>query len=413
MIHAMEPAIAEMGIARTAKLMLKLNQKDGFDCMSCAWPDPGHRKLAEFCENGAKAVTWEATQLKLSRDFWRENSLTSLEDKTEYWLGKQGRIVEPMYRARGSDHYEPVSWDGAYGIVADHLNALDDPNEAAFYTSGRASNEAAFMYQLFARALGTNNLPDCSNMCHESTGTAMLHTVGIGKLTIAYDDFEKSDLIIILGQNPVTNHPRMLTALQEAKKKGARIVAVNPMPEAGLLGYKDPQQVRGYVGKAIKIADQFMKIRLGGDMALLQAVAKRVFEAEDRAPGTVLDHNFIERYCDGFEAYRDHIAHVDEREVEQATALSSAEIDELADRYINSNRVIITWAMGITQHRRAVDTIKEIMNLLFCAAISGRPGAGASPIRGHSNVQGDRTWMGVWEQMPDSISGRARERIKL
>lgn len=400
--HSMEPAVMRMGLGRTAKLMLKLNQKDGFDCMSCAWPDPGHRKIAEFCENGGKAVTWEATPLKIERAFWKEHSLTSLEDKTEYWLGMQGRIVEPVYKAKGSDHYEPVSWDRAFSIVAEHLNALDDPNEASFYTSGRASNEAAFAYQLFSRAYGTNNLPDCSNMCHESTGTAMSYSVGIGKSTIAYNDFLESDLIIIMGQNPGTNHPRMLTALQEAKENGARIVAVNPLPEAGLIGYKDPQRVRGYVGKPTQIADQFMKIRSGGDMALLQAISKRVLAAEAAAPGTVLDHDFIERHCDGFEAFAEHIARVDDREVEQATGLSTAEIDELADRYLTSERVIIAWAMGVTQQRQGVATIKEIINLLLLRGNIGKPGAGASPIRGHSNVQGDRT-MGVWEQMPDSF----------
>ncbi|QYM76672.1 FdhF/YdeP family oxidoreductase [Leucobacter luti] len=400
--HSMKPSLTELGLVRTAKLMLKINQKDGFDCMSCAWPDPGHRKIAEFCENGSKAVTWEATPVTVPREFWAEHSLTSLEDKTEYWLGMQGRITEPVYRPRGSDHYEPISWDRAYGVVAEHLNALEHPNEAAFYTSGRASNEAAFLYQLFARMLGTNNLPDCSNMCHESTGTAMQYAVGIGKSTIAYDDFGKSDLIIIMGQNPGTNHPRMLTALQEAKENGARIVAVNPMPEAGLKGYKDPQRVRGYLGKATEIADQFLKIRLGGDMALLQAVSKRVLAAERAHPGTVLDQEFIAEYCDGFEEFAAHIDAVDEREVEQATGLSAAEIDELADRYLASERVIIAWAMGITQHRRGVDTIKEIINLLLLRGNIGKPGAGASPIRGHSNVQGDRT-MGVWEQMPDSF----------
>ncbi|MBL5974030.1 MAG: hypothetical protein D3X82_09800 [Candidatus Leucobacter sulfamidivorax] len=401
-LHSMEPAIKQMGLGRTARLMLKINHKDGFDCMSCAWPDPDHRKVAEFCENGAKAVTWEATPLKVERSFWEEHSLSSLEDRTEYWLGMQGRIIEPVYKAAGSDHYEPVGWDRAFQIIARHLNALDDPNEAAFYTSGRASNEAAFLYQLFARVLGTNNLPDCSNMCHESTGTAMLQTVGIGKSTVAYDDFAKAELIIIMGQNPGTNHPRMLTALQHAKENGARIVAVNPLPEAGLIGYKDPQSVRGYFGKAIKIADQFLQIRSGGDMALLQALSKRVLDAERRAPGTVLDRDFIERYCDGFEAFEAHMDRLDEREVALATGLAEVEIDELAERYIASDRTIICWAMGITQHRKAVDTIREIINLLLLRGNIGKPGAGASPVRGHSNVQGDRT-MGVWEQMPDSF----------
>lgn len=400
--HSMEPALTQMGLARTVKLMTKINHKDGFDCMSCAWPDPDHRKIAEFCENGGKAVTWEATPLKVERSFWREHSISSLEDKTEYWLGMQGRLIEPVYKAKGSDHYEPIDWDAAYALIADHLHALDAPDEAAFYTSGRASNEAAFVYQLFARVLGTNNLPDCSNMCHESTGTAMIHTVGIGKSTVAYKDFGESDLIIIMGQNPGTNHPRMLTALQEAKERGAHIVAVNPLPEAGLIGYKDPQRVRGYVGKPTQIADQFIKIRSGGDMALLQAVSKRVLDAERADPGAVLDHDFLQRHCDGFEAFAAHIDGLDEREVARATGIPVSEIDELAERYLNADRVIICWAMGITQHRKGVDTIREIINLLLLRGNIGKPGAGASPIRGHSNVQGDRT-MGVWEQMPDSF----------
>ncbi|MBU3995811.1 MAG: molybdopterin-dependent oxidoreductase, partial [Actinobacteria bacterium] len=401
-LHSMEPAIKNMGVGRTLKLMSKINHKDGFDCMSCAWPDPDHRKLAEFCENGAKAVTWEATPLKIPRAFWSENSLTSLADKTEYWLGMQGRITEPVYKAAGSDRYQPIDWESAFRIIAERLNGLDHPDEAAFYTSGRASNEAAFLYQLFARVLGTNNLPDCSNMCHESTGSAMQYSVGIGKSTVAYSDFLESDLIIIMGQNLGTNHPRMLTALQEAKENGAKIVAVNPLPEAGLIGYKDPQKLRGYVGKPTAIADQYLQIRLGGDMALLQAISKRVLAAEAERPGQVLDHDFIAQHCDGFEAFAAHIAEVDDREVEQATGLSEAQIDELAERYMSSDRVIIAWAMGITQHRRGVDTIKEILNLLLLRGNMGKPGAGASPVRGHSNVQGDRT-MGVWEKMPDSF----------
>ncbi|HIY67765.1 MAG TPA: molybdopterin-dependent oxidoreductase, partial [Candidatus Agrococcus pullicola] len=376
--HSMKPAIRDMGLARTAKLMTKINHKDGFDCMSCAWPDPEHRKLAEFCENGGKAVTWEATPVKVERPFWQEHSLSSLEDKTEYWLGLQGRLIEPVYKRKGSDHYEPIAWDDAFRIIAGHLRDLDSPDQAAFYTSGRASNEAAFLYQLLARVLGTNNMPDCSNMCHESTGTAMLETVGIGKSTIRYDDFEQSDLIIIMGQNPGTNHPRMLTALQEAKKAGAKIVAINPLPEAGLIGYKDPQKVTGYIGKPTKIADQMIQVRLGGDMALLQAVSKRVLAAEAKNPGTVLDHDFIDRYCDGFEAFAEHLENLDEREVERAAGVPMAEIDELAERYISSDRVIVCWAMGITQHRKAVDTIKEIMNLLFLRGNIGKPGAGAS-----------------------------------
>ncbi|MBC7723195.1 MAG: FdhF/YdeP family oxidoreductase [Burkholderiaceae bacterium] len=398
--HSMEPAISQMGVGRTLKLMASLNQKDGFDCMSCAWPDPSHRKLAEFCENGAKAVTWEANPLKVPRNFWSEHSVTDLLEKSEYWLGMQGRLVEPVYKRAGSDHYEPVGWDEAFAIIAEKLNGLDSPNEAAFYTSGRTANETAFVYQLFVRAFGTNNLPDCSNMCHESTGAAMGETLGVGKSTIAYDDFEKADLVIILGQNPGTNHPRMLTALEDAKKNGAKIVAVNPLPEAGLLRYKNPQTVKGIIGKGTNLADQFLQVRLGGDMALLQAVSKRVLAAEATNPGTVLDHAFLEEHAVGLEEFAAHMALVDDAEVLEATGLTTAEIDELAERYISSERVIITWAMGITQHTKAVSTIKEIVNLLLLRGNMGKPGAGASPIRGHSNVQGDRT-MGVWEKMPE------------
>ncbi|WP_350351682.1 FdhF/YdeP family oxidoreductase [Microbacterium sp. A8/3-1] len=399
-LHSMEPAIKEMGALRTARLMTAINQKSGFDCMSCAWPDPGHRNMLEFCENGAKAVTWEATPVIVPRAFWEENSLTSLLDKSEYWLGMQGRLTEPVYKPRGADHYEPVSWDRAFQIIAGHLKALRSPDEAAFYTSGRTANETAFAYQLFARAFGTNNLPDCSNMCHESTGTALTETIGIGKSTIAYEDFENSDLIIVMGQNPGTNHPRMLSALEDAKRNGATIVAVNPLPEAGLIRYKNPQKVRGILGKGTAIADHFLQIRSSGDMALLQAVARRVVEAEDAAPGTVLDHDFLSEYTLGLGEFMEHIRDVDDAAVLEATGLTLEEIDLVADLYIRSERVIITWAMGLTQQKNAVGTLKEVINLLLLRGNIGKPGAGASPIRGHSNVQGDRT-MGIWEQMPE------------
>ena len=399
---SMSNSLAGLGPARAAKLLLAMNQKDGFDCMSCAWPDPDHRKVAEFCENGARAVTWEATPLTVPSSFWAEHPVSGLLQKSEYWLGQQGRLVEPVYKAAGSDHYVPVEWAEAFRIVAERLRGLDSPDRAAFYTSGRTANETAFLYQLFVRAFGTNNLPDCSNMCHESTGTAMNEVLGIGKSTVSYDDFERADLVIVMGQNPGTNHPRMLTALEDAKRRGATIVAVNPLPEAGLKRYKNPQTARGLLGRGTVLADQFLQIRSGGDMALLQAVSKRVLEAEDRAPGTVLDHAFLERHTSGLAEFRAHLERLDEQEVLAATGLAEEQIDELAERYLAADRVIITWAMGITQHRRGVDTIKEIVNLLLLRGNIGKPGAGASPIRGHSNVQGDRT-MGIWERMPDSF----------
>ena len=395
-------SLNEMGVQRSLKTLLAMNQKDGFDCMSCAWPDPPERKTAEFCENGAKAVAWEADPLTIPTEFWGEHSITELLGKSEYWLGQQGRLVEPLYKARGSDHYQPVSWEDAFAIVARELNALASPNEAAFYTSGRTSNEAAYAYQLFARQFGTNNLPDCSNMCHESTGTAMGETIGIGKNTIAYEDFAKSDLIIIMGQNPGTNHPRMLTALEEAKRAGVDIVAINPLPEAGLINFKNPQKMRGLIGHGTPLADQYLQIRLGGDMALLQAISKRVLDAEAAAPGTILDHDFLAKHCQGLSEFTAHLQNLDEQGVLDATGLRAAEIDELAERYLKADKVIITWAMGITQHKKAVPTIKEIINLLLLRGNIGKPGAGASPIRGHSNVQGDRT-MGIWEKMPPAF----------
>jgi formate dehydrogenase major subunit len=401
-IHSVVPAVQGMGVGRSAKLLTSMNHKDGFDCMSCAWPDPSHRKVAEFCENGAKAVTWEATPVTVPTGFWAEHPISDLLTRSEYWLGMQGRLIEPVYKAADTDYYAPISWDNAFSIIADKLNSLDSPNQAAFYTSGRASNEVAFEYQLFARAFGTNNLPDCSNMCHESTGAALGEVIGVGKCTVTYDDFEKADLIIIMGQNPGTNHPRMLTALEDAKRAGAQIVAVNPLPEAGLMRYKNPQKVSGWIGKGTGLADQYMQIRLSGDMALMQAVSKRVLEAEDAHPGTVLDHDFIDRYCQGLDEFRSHLADLDEATVLQATGLTSREIDELTDRYLKADKVIVTWAMGLTQHKKAVSTIKEIMNLLLLRGNIGKPGAGASPIRGHSNVQGDRT-MGIWEKMPPAF----------
>jgi len=408
-VHAMDHALSGMGVRRSLALLSTMNQKDGFDCMSCAWPDPSqHRAAAEFCENGAKAVAWEATPVTVPSDFWAQHPVSELAERSEYWLGQQGRLTEPVYKAPGQDHYAPVSWDEAFALAADALNALDSPDQASFYTSGRASNEAAFLYQLFVRAYGTNNLPDCSNMCHESTSAAMAETVGVGKATVTYEDFGKADLIVIMGQNPGTNHPRMLTALEEAKRGGASIVAVNPLPEAGLMRFKNPQRPRGVVGRGTQLADQFLQIRLGGDGMLLQAVIKRVLEAEDAAPGSVLDHDFLQTHTQGLDELRANLADLDEQAVLAATGLTSEEIDRFAERYLAAERVIVTWAMGLTQHTDSVSTIREIINLLLLRGHMGRPGAGACPIRGHSNVQGDRT-MGIWEQMPDSFIDALRD----
>ena len=398
--HAMGPAFRNIGPRKTFRATFSMNHKRGFDCPSCAWISEDKPPAIDLCENGMKSLTSEVTPVTIPSSFWSENSLTGMLDKSEYWLGRQGRITEPVYRPKGSDHYEVVPWDRALGLAADRLRSLDSPDKAVFYTSGRIMNEPAFLYQLFAREYGTNNLPDCSNMCHEATGTGMRWSIGVGKSTIDYSDFEKTDLILVMGQNPGTNHPRMLNALEGAKQHGSEIVGINPLPEAALLRYRNPQKPRGLVGKGTEISDQFVHIRVGGDQHLMRAIAKRVLQAEAAAPGTVIDHEFIERYCEGFDEYREAALALNEDEVLATTGLTTEEIDELAGRYIRSDATIITWALGLTQQQTAVATITEIMNLLFLKGNIGRPGAGASPIRGHSNVQGDRT-MGIWEQMGD------------
>jgi molybdopterin-dependent oxidoreductase alpha subunit len=402
-------AVKQMGVAGSARNLTRLNQVDGFDCMSCAWPDPDqkHRHKAEFCENGAKAVAWEGTRDRVGPEFFAEHSIAELEGQTEHWLEKQGRLTHPMVRRPGGTHYEPIEWADAFALIGHHLNGLISPDEALFYTSGRASNEAAFVYQLFARAYGTNNLPDCSNMCHESTGVGLSETIGIGKGSVSLRDVQEADLIVVSGQNPGTNHPRMLSALEHAKQRGAKILAVNPLREAGLLKFDNPQTPRGVV-KGTALADLFLQIRSNGDLALWQAIGHLLIEAEDAAPGTVLDSEFIEANTVGFEAYRKHIGELDWDEVRDATGLARDEVEAAAAMFLASRKTVHCWAMGITQHRNAVATIKEIVNVALLQGMIGKPGAGLCPVRGHSNVQGDRT-MGIWEQSPDSFLDALRD----
>ncbi len=396
-------AYEEMGVLKSVRALLKLNHADGFDCPGCAWPDPSpeHRKLAEFCENGAKHVATEATRKHLSREFFAAHGLTELAGMSDWWLEDQGRLVEPLVKPPGSDHYLPASWEEALGFVAEQLSSLESPDEAIFYTSGRASNEAAFVYQLFARAFGTNNLPDCSNMCHESSGAALGETIGIGKGSVTLSDLEGSELIVICGQNPGTNHPRMLTHLEVAKKNGARIVAVNPLKEAGLLRFKNPQRPSGLAGRGTELADDYLQVRLAGDQALFLGVAKRLFELEGASSG-LFDGDFIARHTSGFEEYAKHVARASWGEIEQATGLTRPEISRLGDAFAASKKTIVCWAMGLTQHKNSVPSIKEIVNVLLLQGNIGKPGAGVFPVRGHSNVQGDRT-MGISERMPDSF----------
>ncbi|MDX2818992.1 FdhF/YdeP family oxidoreductase [Streptomyces sp. PA03-5A] len=395
--HTLRIAQQQMGVRRTALTLLKVNQKDGFDCPGCAWPEPEHRHTAEFCENGAKAVAEEATLRRVTPDFFAAHPVADLARRSGYWLGQQGRLTQPMYLPDGADHYEPVPWERAFEIVADELNGLTGPDEAVFYTSGRTSNEAAFLYQLFAREFGTNNLPDCSNMCHESSGSALAQTIGIGKGSVLLEDLHRADLIIVAGQNPGTNHPRMLSALEKAKASGARIVTVNPLPEAGLQRFKNPQTPKGLAGGGTALADLFLQIRLGGDQALFRALNKALLEAEDQAPGTVLDQAFIDGHTHGFEECAAAARATDPDEVLRATGLPQSEIDELLAMVLGAKSVIVCWAMGLTQHKHSVPTIKEVVNFLLLRGNIGRPGAGVCPVRGHSNVQGDRT-MGIYEK---------------
>jgi molybdopterin-dependent oxidoreductase alpha subunit len=392
---AMARALGEMGPSRAARTLSRLNQVDGFDCMSCAWPDPDpeHRHGAEFCENGAKAVAEEATKARVTPEFFARHSIAELTTRTDHWLGKQGRLTCPMVKLPGATHYEPMFWEDALALVGDRLRALGSPDQAVFYTSGRASNEAAFVYQLFVRAYGTNNLPDCSNMCHESSSVALIDTIGIGKGSVSLDDIYRAELIVLAGQNPGTNHPRMLSALEIAKRRGARIISINPLREAGLVNFRNPQVARGVVGHGTDLTDLHLPIRLGGDQALFQAIGALMVEWD------AVDREFVAAHTEGYDAWRAHVAQVDWALVDRATGLDRRQIVEAARMIAESRATVWCWAMGLTQHRHAVATIKELVNLALARGDVGKPGAGLCPVRGHSNVQGDRT-MGIWEKPP-------------
>jgi len=391
--------VEQVGPVRSVRALRLINQRDGFDCPGCAWPEPQEaagekRKPIEFCENGAKAVAEEATKRRVTPEFFAQHPIAELAERTDYWLGQQGRITEPMVLRPGATHYEPIEWDDAFALIAAKLKELSSPDEAIFYTSGRTSNEAAFAYQLLVRSFGTNNLPDCSNMCHESSGAALTETIGVGKGSVTLADFAMADLIVVVGQNPGTNHPRMLSALERAKDNGAKIIAINPLPEAGLMRFRNPQKVRGLIGKGTPLADEFVPVRIAGDLALFTAIG-RLLVAKD-----AVDTEFVQRYTAGFEDYRKHVTEVSWDDILEATGLTREKIERVADMFAASERTIVCWAMGLTQHRKAVPTIREIVNVLLLRGMIGKPGAGACPVRGHSNVQGDRT-MGIYEKMPE------------
>jgi molybdopterin-dependent oxidoreductase alpha subunit len=391
------------GLLRGTEGLLEMNQKGGFDCPSCAWPDPdGNRSVAEFCENGAKALASEATSKLADRQFFAKHTVQELMDQTDLWHDRQGRIAEPMILRSGSDHYQPISWEDAFRIIAAHLRKLGSPDEAIFYTSGRASNEAAFLYQLFVRSYGTNNLPDCSNMCHESSGVALKESIGVGKGTVTLDDFLEADVILCAGQNPGTNHPRMLTTLEEAVKRGVEVVSINPLRETGLVAFAHPQHIGALFGRFTPLASRFLQVRINGDLALFRGLGKALLEDEALSPG-LLDICFLRDHTEGLEAYREAAEDTSWEEIVRMSGVEEDEIRSLATLMVRKSRRVITcWAMGLTQHRNAVATIREITNVHLLLGAIGRPGAGLCPVRGHSNVQGDRT-VGIYEKMPESF----------
>lgn len=393
--------LREAGPFRGTRGLSEMNQMGGFDCPSCAWPDPDHdRSFAEFCENGAKALASEATRTLADAGFFARHSIEELSAQSDMWHDRQGRIAQPMVLHEGASHYVPISWDEAFVMIARELTSLASPHEAIFYTSGRASNEAAFLYQLFVRSYGTNNLPDCSNMCHESSGLAMKRSIGVGKGTVTLDDFLEADTILCVGQNPGTNHPRMLSTLEAAVKRGAKLVAINPLREAGLVGFAHPQNPAALLGKVAPLASRFIRVRINGDLALFRGVAKSLLESEAESP-TVIDRYFIKHHTGGFEAYQTLVESTPWSEITRMSGVSQPEIENLARTITEGTGKLITcWAMGLTQHRNAVATIREVVNVHLLLGALGKPGAGLCPVRGHSNVQGDRT-MGIYEKMPE------------
>jgi len=398
-VSSFQHSFKKMGVTRTIKTLQLVNQNEGFDCPGCAWPDPEHRSSFEFCENGAKAVADEAMNVVIGPNFFKKHSIEELLTWSDYKLNSSGRLSQPMILREGSSHYERIDWDDAIGMIAERLKSLDEANRAVFYTSGRTSNEAAFLYQAFVRMYGTNNLPDCSNMCHESSGKALSKTIGIGKGTVTLNDFDHADLILVIGQNPGTNHPRMLSALESAKKNGAKIVSINPLFEAGLQRFKHPQDYMKGKLASTQLADINIPVRVGGDAALLQAISKIIIENGE------INDDFINEHCLDYDEFKQQLDSVKLDELSHQCGIPKAQINRLANMCIQSTSTIACWAMGLTQHRNGVQVIQEVVNLMLLGGHIGKKGAGLCPVRGHSNVQGDRT-MGIWEAPPEEFLDR-------
>lgn len=388
---ALEHVNKESGLFKSLQTLSRMNQTDGFDCPGCAWPDPDDRsKLGEYCENGAKALAEEATDSRVDESFFKVHSVEQLSQWTEYQIGKSGRITRPFVLRPDSVHYEPIPWKEAFELIAGQLHSLDSPDEAVFYTSGRSSNEAAFLYGLFARQFGTNNMPDCSNMCHESSGVALKETLGIGKGSVTLDDLPDAEVILIIGQNPGTNHPRMLTSLEKCKKNGGKIITINPLEEAGLKRFKNPQSVDGWIGSGTPLTDIHLPVKINQDVSLIKLILKRMLALENQGQ-KVFDHDFIQQKTAGFDDLIQDLSSYDENELQTKCGVNEKLIDQAVDLMASKSRIIICWAMGLTQHKNAVDNIRECVNLLLLKGSIGKKGAGTCPVRGHSNVQGDRT----------------------
>lgn len=402
--EAMAHLQRELGLGKGVRLASKMNQRDGFDCSGCAWPDPeDHRSsLGEYCENGVKALAEEATDARVDPAFFRAHSVEELSLWPDFELGKAGRITQPMILRKGKVHYEPIQWEDAFAMIGKALQGLKSPDEAIFYTSGRTSNEAAFMYQLFVRAFGTNNLPDCSNMCHESSGTALGATLGLGKGSVKLEDLHIADVIVVMGQNPGTNHPRMLSALKKCKDQGGTIIDINPLQEAGLQRFVDPQKPIEVLKGGTKLADLHIPVRINGDVPLLKGIIRILWEMEQKAPGKVFDMDFIQGHTQGFEAFLEDVKHTDLITCVRESGISKAEMEQVARILASKKKIIFCWAMGLTQHVNAVGNIQEIVNVLLLRGAIGKPGAGTCPVRGHSNVQGDRT-MGIYEKPKEAF----------
>jgi len=413
-LHATARALREQSVElKGSRALLSMNQPEGFDCPGCAWPDPRHTSSFEFCENGAKAVTWELTKHRVTREFFATHTVHKLEQESDHWLEQQGRLTEPMRYDPASDHYVPVDWDEAFALIGRELSDLADPNEAEFYTSGRTSNEAAFMYQLFVRRFGTNNFPDCSNMCHEPTSVGLPESIGIGKGTVLLDDFAYSDAIFIIGQQPGTNSPRMLTELHKASRRSVPIVVFNPLRERALERFAAPQDpVEMATFGETKIASEYCQVRIGGDVAALKGVMKLVLEAHDEALRNggepVLDLDFIAQHTHGFEAFTDDLRQTSWEDILRVCGVPREQLGRVAAVYMRARAVIVVYGMGITQHRLGTANVQQIVNLLLLRGNFGKPGAGICPVRGHSNVQGDRT-MGVDENPKPELLDQIRK----